>query len=52
MLCGSTGPQLSTSAEEVELLKQRAGIDYAAFTEHFAHRFTVAGEKKSGKVVH
>jgi hypothetical protein len=35
------------SPEEVVTLRDRAGISYAQYHRHFAHRFVLAGEKTS-----
>jgi len=35
--------------DEVLALRARASIDYAAYHRHFAHRFTLAGEKRGGE---
>lgn len=37
------------SRPEVLGLRDRAGVDYAAFHRHFGHRFVLAGEKPGGQ---
>lgn len=34
---------------EIETIRDQAGLDYAAYREHFGHRFVLAGEKRSAR---
>ena len=41
----------SFTREEVECLRDRAGLDFVQYHRHFAHRFVLAGEKASPPTV-
>jgi ubiquinone/menaquinone biosynthesis C-methylase UbiE len=39
----------SFTREEIEALRDRAGVSYARYHRHFAHRFVLAGEKEKSQ---
>jgi 2-polyprenyl-3-methyl-5-hydroxy-6-metoxy-1,4-benzoquinol methylase len=44
---GRVSVQQAFSREEVLDIRRRAGIEFAEYREHFAHRFVLAGQKNS-----